>query len=340
MDIFIREKFWEQSRGAVEKFISIQYFLYLYGCDIVMFTNENPNPMFKKALLLILINAIALTLSAQYSTLNTIPWNNNSLYNPAATAIDFKQRATIGTALDNNTLYGRPWSSSTYALYNYRLDKINSGVGLSYSFHNSDFSTSRHFIFNYAYHLHFKDEQILSFGASFSFDRSTINFSKIDYWGIDPLPPYPTEDLSYDILGGSLGAAYKSKNFFIGFNVNAFDGPYQSWNESFNYTLNASYDFTLGNNFKLTPAVYTYFALKKLQYLDLNFKTTFRDRYWIGAAFGFNHYISSGTFAGRSMGAFAGMDIKKKYRIGYSFRHVSLFEHYNVNELVFSLMIK
>ncbi len=150
----------------------------------------------------------------------------------------------------------------------------------------------------------------------------------------------PTEDFTYDGYSVNLGAVYKSNKLFIGMNVNTGKNPYWNWEDSFSYLLNASYDFSIGNNFKLTPGVYTYISFERLQYLELNFKATFMDRYWIGTAFSFDEYLSMGLFAGKSIGGFAGIDIQKKYRIAYSFRHISLFEEYNVNELVFSLMIK
>jgi len=289
--------------------------------------------MLKKYLFSILLSVVSFSLSAQYSPLNTMPWNNNSLYNPAATAINYKHQFVIGSTFDNNEIFGSHMASSSYALYNYRWDKINSGLGINYKLYNSDFRTRNHIMFNYAYEFHLKVNQILSFGISYGYDQYTIHFSKMDFWGIEPIAPFPSEDQTYYASDVSLGAMYKSKKLLIGFSVNSRFDKDTDWNTDLTSTMNIAYDFSLGKNVILTPGIYAYTLSGSLKYLDISVKSTFMNRYWIGV-------VISPANAYNSIGAFAGIDIKKKYRIGYSYRRFSLPATYNVNELVFSLMIK
>lgn len=288
--------------------------------------------MLRNLSIFIFVFVLAAQLKAQYSPINTISWNNNSLYNPAATAINYKHDATIGSAFDNNRFYGQEWNSSSYALYNYRWDKINSGIGVSYEFYNSDFRTRSRIAFNYAYQFHLKDDRLLSLGASYGFDRVTINYSNVQSWGIEPLRPIPSEDETYTLSDARIGAMFKSHKLLVGISLDSRTNIHGEWNDVLTLSMNMSYDFSVGNNFKLSPGIYAFTKIDYFNYADLSLKTTFKDRYWIGMVVDFADPYSS-------VGGFAGIDIKGNYRIGYSYRRFSM-SNCDVNELVFRLMIK
>ena len=280
-------------------------------------------------IILTIISLFVFTVSfAQEQMPNTMYWNNYSLFNPAATALNFKHKGvvvgTIGSEMD--FYYKRP--INFYSLYNFRWDKINSGIGISYESSYFGITSENLFRFNYAYHFQLKKDRHISLGTSFNYKRKTIGYTKL------AIAPYPTSDVHEDYYNLDLGALYQSPRMLIGISVNSVASIMRTdrklypdiYTPTRNFAMNFSYDFPIGNNFEITPGFYTAYY-NDISTFELNVRATYKKRYLLGMSV-------LDEFDAVSL--FAGIDLFEKYTIAYAIREdISLLgAHTYISELV------
>lgn len=243
--------------------------------------------------LFVCITLFQISVFAQQDPLLSQFWNVSTSYNPANSGLFHKQQAGIN--------YRHDWSDALMASYNAKLDKFKSGIGFNYMNERNSFIKQNRFDLNYSYHLDLGKEQKLAIGTS-------AGMAQISY-----IPGY----FNYTVSGkGSaffvnFGLCYKTKKLTLGLssthlNEARIEQAYFKFTR--NYYLSASYDFDLSDNFTLKPQLLlrtdTYFSST-----DINLLAIYKKQYWLGIT---NRNRDSFCFMG-------GVDLKEKYRIGYSY---------------------
>jgi len=285
-----------------------------------------------KSLLLIIAVFISLLSIGQMQNPNATYWNNNSIYNPAYTGIEYKhQFTTYGSLIGGRYgVYNKDIANNNImGLYNLRLDKINSGFGINYQNNNVGLFKRNSVKASYSYFFKLKNEAILSAGVSMGYTSSK----------------YIGEDAKYSFLIdregylGDLGIVYKAERLDIGFSFNSsFYGSLDRINDLYQFNLNGSYKFDV-EDFTITPGVYAVYKFKDVDYINLNLRVSYKNKIEIGGAFNVSNY------AKRSL--FFGYNISDKFKISYSYSQDDYNRVFfqdekivkNIHELMFSVMI-
>lgn len=286
-----------------------------------------------KTLLLIITIFTALSSSAQIQYPNATYWNNNSIYNPAYTGIEYKhQFTTYGSLIGGRYgIYNKDIANNNImGLYNLRLDKINSGFGINYQNNNVGLFKRNSVKASYSYFFKLKNEAILSAGVSMGYTSSK-------YIGEGDKIGFLFDKEGYL---GDLGIVYKTERLDIGFSFNSsFYGSLDRINDLYQFNLNGSYKFDVGD-FTITPGVYAVYVFKDVDYINLNLRVSYKNKIEIGGAFNVSNY------AKRSF--FFGYNISDKFKISYSYSQDDYNRVFfqdekivkNIHELMFSVMIK
>lgn len=246
---------------------------------------------------------------AQQEVQFTMTWNNYSLLNPAATGLFNKHFASVCGRHQWVDFGGEPRMIS--AVYDFKWAKMNSGAGLNYVYEMLGFEINQKINFNYSYQLNFKNERILSSGIAFGLSRKCIDFS--NFIALDPTDPLLASnskkaDFSFNL---NYGVLYKTPHYVVGLSVTDLNqSQYESlsYRNKRHYFLSCTYNANVGKKFILRPNVFIKSDLSSTQY-DINLLALYKKRYWAGLT-----YRRSDAIA-----IMAGMDIKGKYRIGYSY---------------------
>jgi len=146
-------------------------------------------------------------------------WNNYSLFNPANTAVDHFY------AINSNyrTRFVDQGEQPQLISVNFegKMPNLNSGIGGGYIFNKIGFAKSNKIYLTYAYHLKFKNESILSVGASADFQIMSFN----PVWNapqtgtqtvLDPSLPSTAKDYGVNI---NAGVMYKTKKLKLGLSL-------------------------------------------------------------------------------------------------------------------------
>lgn len=279
---------------------------------------------------------------AQQDPLLTMYWNNYSLSNPAATAVDYKHYAAfIGrhqwSGYENG---GEPRTISM--AYNLKLDKFNSGLGVSYMNDQIGFMVNNIIKVNYSYQIQFKKERVLSAGVSFNFNRKSIDYSELN--PIDPGDSYlPDEEMVDLLFDMNMGAFYQSPRLTLGVSMtNIFETKSDNLgfkNRRHSYVI-VSYGLPIGKDLEIRPG-----ALYKTDFssgqFDINVRTIYKEYYSLGITYRISDNLST---RGSVFAFYAGVDLFKKFRIAYAYDYLSdddLRDLYGAShEICLAFMIK
>ncbi len=241
----------------------------------------------------------------------TMYWNNYSLHNPAATGLFGKHFASISGRDQWVGFPGNPQIISF--VYDYKLTKINSGIGINYFIDQLGFETTNKININYSYQFQLKKGRVLSTGIAVGMLQKTVDYSKFIFSSPDPL--FPNNKVTDNMLNINLGAMYKTPRFIFGLSITQLNEP-ESQKLNFKNVkhcfLTCSYDISIGQKLDVKPGIYLKSDLAATQ-LDINLITRYNKKYWVG----FTYRISD------AIAVMAGIDIKGKYRIGYSYDYTT-----------------
>jgi len=178
--------------------------------------------------------------------------------NPAMTGYRNKHEANV---LYQDQPGNRHYSDyrSVNANYAMRLDSINSGIGVSYSYNEDGFSSTHTAMLHYAYHFRWRNSG-LSLGASAGVRTLSYNTDWIAPQ--TPNDPYLISGEFVPQLNLNTGIAYHWKDLNVGFSVTQVNEPKFKDRHSnlrfdlaADYWLFADYTFHLSPSFELRPQV-------------------------------------------------------------------------------------
>ena len=222
---------------------------------------------------------------------------NQSLFNPAMTG---SNEDVVGSVIFNQQQFNFPGAPRTIlAQANGRLGYSNSalGGGLHYEQYGvlKDYSA----FMSYSYGINLRKERRLIFGAGASFSVLQENGSSLatTFNGDDI---YKLNTTAYQ-MNVSVGAAYVTRNFWVGFSVpklvhNTFDYTIQKNRyslEAFNFNLTAGADVHMGKYFHFLPSFMVRSDNQERFNADINVNFKYKDVFWFGpfyrvnAAYGF-----------------------------------------------------
>ena len=229
--------------------------------------------------------------------------NNQSLYNPGMTGAN---EDVVGSVIYNQeqvlNFPGAPKTGLIQA--NGRLGYSNSSLGGGVSFEEYGVLKDYTAFMSYSYAVPLKKDRRLQFGVGADFSLIQENGSSLTttFAGDDI---YKLNTTGYNV-NVSLGAAYVTKRFYVGFSVpkivhNAYDyaeGRNSYSLEPFNFNLMAGYDLSVGKHFHFMPSFMIRSDNQERFNADLNLNFKYKDVVWFGpyyrvnAAFGFTLGVS------------------------------------------------
>jgi len=265
---------------------------------------------------------------AQQEPQYTLFWNNYSIFNPASSGLYYKNYFSINGRSEWTKFEEHPQTISV--VYDYNFEKINSGIGLNYYFDKLSFEKNNKINLNYSYYFQFKNNQKLSFGLAISYLNKTIDFGQANF----------PDQLNYDtlivgnLLDFNLGTIYKTENLLIGLSITQLKASelkkLNFKNERY-YFVTCSYNVMIGSKFEMRPTI-NLKIYKSGICCDFNLLNFYKKIYWFGLS-----YRTTNTRA-----VMIGIDIKRKFRIGYNFEYTPLKSNFIINshEVVFAIMLK
>ena len=218
---------------------------------------------------------------------------------------------------------------ATNSVYDIRLDKFKSGIGINHQRHilGNSFRSDK-VNFNYAYHLTAARGKLFSIGAAVSLVRKSFDPDKYPIISV-----YQIDSLAVDYLVDfNFGVIYQAEQFLLGASVMQFvNASSSNFSLQRSIFITSSYAFDLNSYLTIKPG-FLFRTEGFSQALDFNFLATFRRHYRIG-------------FTLRSPGFLVGMiglDIGQKFRLDYANSyHRSTLSNYSghSHEFALSLML-
>ena len=248
------------------------------------------------ALVSMLLSVSAIQLQAQ--GIRHYWLNNQSLYNAAMTGANDD---VVGSAIYNQQqVLNFPGAPKTGLVqFNGRLGYSNSSLGGGVSFEEYGVLKDYSAFMSYSYAINLKKDRRLQFGVGAGFSLLQENGSSLTTtFAGDDIYKLNTTGYAVNV---SLGAAYVTKRFYVGFSVpkivhNAYDyanGRNSYSLEKFNFNIMAGYDLSVGKNFHFMPSFMIRSDKQERFNADINLNFKYKDVFWFGpyyrvnAAFGF-----------------------------------------------------
>lgn len=250
---------------------------------------------------------------AQQEPRSAFFWNQYMYTNPAMTGV-YRHHANVQWR--NQWVNTNCAPTTFWANYAAKIDKINSGIGVSYEYDVIGVSKFNTALLSYAYHIPVKN-MFLSIGASGGLKTFTIDYSKYIFSQV-PEPAFSSRKMG-PVFQCDFGLALRAENWNIGLSATQLnqakfkDSIYTVYEDEVHFWLFADYTFRLGDKWKLTPRIQSYTDLNALT-SSLALLATFKDRLWFGAA---GSIPSNG--GQYSIGPMVGYDIAGKFRVGYTY---------------------
>ncbi len=229
-------------------------------------------------------------------------WNNYSNFNSAMSGFEYQQHAAATYINYYPALYGS--YHGVHANGGMQLAEKH-GVGIVYSGDIIPVMTNTVLV-NYNYQFDLKKAGKLSTGVGLGVGRVQIRKGYEDDYLFAIPEPQNTFQLAF-------GAAYKWKKLLLGVastNLNQPKNPSTGsyYGPGIGINAHASYDFNIGEKFQLTPRA-LFSSRGGFQNLQLNVTTTYDERF----ALGFSLHSRD------NYGVNIGWDIKRKFRVAYSY---------------------
>jgi type IX secretion system PorP/SprF family membrane protein len=263
---------------------------------------------------------------------------NKTLFNPASTGVSeaicltgFGRDQWIGFQDEN----GNSVNPQSYGLsFDMPVYTIKSGVGLTFLYDKLGYEKNINVKLNYSYHLTFHKVHMLSFGLSLGLMNKSIDFSKLQPSGEDPLIQSNSVEKG-TVTDVGFGAHYEAfDKFEAGFSVTNLIGTKAEiggpeFTLSRHYYLYSEYDFELKTkgNYKLvlTPG-FLFKATSAAASLDINAILTYNDLLWGGVTYRLENALCllagvniKGLQIGLSYDYKLGSDFAKGYRSSVEF---------------------
>lgn len=280
----------------------------------------------KSSVLFIFLLTLSFGLMAQEDTY----WIGLSFKNPAAIATpsdwiyaDYSRLVYSSTTANTNLYVGS---------FDYKISQKAGTIGLDFSYEKYNIESALLIKANYAYDIQVFETSILSFGVSAGTTFNNINFS--EYQINDPIDPGFTfsDDERFNTFNGNAGIFLHAPRLSTGLSL-TFETQITGKNESaYSFTFPAvltgvlAYRVVNNNNLTITPnflADYSDNEFSSVPGLQLEYK----DVVWVGYQnFDFEDFHSINL----------GVDVKTKFRIGYSYGFNDFFstEGLNIHEFV------
>lgn len=278
-----------------------------------------------------------LQLTAQQEPVSTLFWNNYMHTNPAMTGAVYQHSANVvWRDYWVKPMYGYPYQTTVWANYALGINKINSGLGVSYRYDVVGHQKMNTALLSYAYHIPIKS-LFLSIGAS-----AGIGVLQYDYSGFSFESPV-VEPAFNPVFTSDFGIALRHEKWNVGLSVTQLNSAtFRTTDMQYEYNLTphfwlfADYRFNLGERWSLTPRVQLVATRQRLLE-NLQVMATWKEKLWFGVG-------AKNMFRGVIVSPFVGYDIKGKFRIGYA-ANISTapdvyMHNYMTHEVVLSFLMK
>lgn len=258
----------------------------------------------KKLILPILLFCNTLSVSAQDDPAFTMFWNNYNYLNPGSVGLTHQHLGNVSYNMPQNAF---PYAS-IQAGYGARIKAVHGGIGVNYiNTSYRHFSAMNKMNLTYSYHLQVGQGNL---GIGLAAGVSTLKMDYSSFGGtISDLGT--VRGSTFDLNAGLM---YTVRNFMVGISSTSVNEPTYSrfgYKTPGNYYLVSSYNFQVGQQLELKPQALINFN-KYGTLCNLNLTATYRQQFWLGASLG----VGAGHFM---PGVMAGVDIAKKFRIGYAY---------------------
>lgn len=194
------------------------------------------------------------------------------------------------------------------------VDKLSGGVGLSVINDKLGHENSINAKLMYAYHLRLNDKSHMSFGLGFGMVNRVLKGSELIYDDMTDENAVLTDE-THMKPDFDFGIGYTSEKFCAGISSTHIDQPLNKatvLKVPRHYYLYAKYKIKAGEKINVIPSVKVRSAGYITQF-DVSAMMYYASRFWIGASF-----RSQDAVVG-----FAGIDITKNFRLGYSYDYNS-----------------
>lgn len=261
-----------------------------------------------KNLFILLSLALFSIKGSSQEDISTIFWNNYSVVNPAASGFDNSLHTSI-THRNQWTGFGGEPKTTTFD-FGYKLDKVNSGIGLFYVRDVLGQTTNNMLQVNYNYQFEFSEESKLSVGTSIGIRQVAFsnNFITPDSGGEDDFLNQPASQTKMNI---NFGLNYKINNLTLGFSsTQVAEAVYEKayYSATRYYWLMSSYEFDVKEKWQVIPSVVAKTDVVSAQII-LNTRAVFDNKLWVGASYNVN----------TSFSPMLGGIIKDKFKLGYAY---------------------
>lgn len=282
--------------------------------------------------LLLLVLVLCIQANAQHDAHSTFFWNKMSLFNPAASGVNYRYQGALIGREQWVGLNGSPYC--VIAAYDMKLNPLHGGAGVNFLFDEIGASKSYGAKANYSYHIKFPGNKTLSMGASGGMIFERIDLSQLDD---DPLFD-PIED-KLNIYDFNFGLLFKSEHLDLGLS-SSHQKVTEEWKSDTrcmsNYFAFGSYRFSVINHFDIQPTLL--FRIHDLNFdmaeLNSGLMITLFEKFWTGFTYSTDDFFS----------AMIGYDIANKFRVGYSFDYLTTFNaainYYGNHEVILGVLIK
>lgn len=238
--------------------------------------------------------------------------SNYSIYNPAATGISNKHLVSINSLHNFPNNENRLWVFNS-ALYNIKLDSINSGIGINFQYFQYANVKGSNVNLNYAYQYRFKNRSLLSAGIAALWKRESFSF-------YDGFPDRHIVDInSVDTIviknyfDFNLGIIYKTERLLVGLSTVQLA---ETQNFARHYYFKCTFNMPVGKHIDLTPGLFL--SVGNYDRFEMNLTTTLFKQYWLGITYSpprqirYNYRPLTYRFMG-------GIDFRKRIRLGYTY---------------------
>jgi type IX secretion system PorP/SprF family membrane protein len=189
------------------------------------------------------------------------------------------------------------------------LDKWKSGIGVNYSRGEIGFSVEHKAVLTYAYHLQFKDESTLSFGAAAGIQSHRVVGGQLIFpdGSQEALNGYTKSNFIADF-----GIHFKKEHLSLGLSSTGVNQPligyyYQA---ARHYYLTGSYDFELSEKWILQPKL-----------MGVNADAMYSAHFHLLASYNKFLTFGAGYRFSDAICVNASYQFKEKIKIGYAYDH-------------------
>lgn len=277
----------------------------------------------------------SLYLTAQQEPVSTLFWNNLTQTNPAMTGAVYKHSANIlwRDYWTKKTSPDLPYQTTLWANYSYKIDKISSGIGVTYRYDAFGYQKRNTALLSYAYHIPIKS-LFLSIGVSSGINTLDFNYSNQTFGSPVPNPNYSP------VFTSDFGIALRHEKWNVGLSLTQWNSPtFRSGNPPQNYDLAphfwlfADYRFDLGEKWDLTPRVQLVTDNSMLS-TNIQVLASWKENLWFGV--GVKNAFTGNSF---TVSPIIGYDIKGKFRIGYAGNISNTPDPYMLNQMTHEVVL-